>query len=187
METGAEILLHNREEALCGIQNRVLYPSNLVIIGTVNMDETTLGLSDKVLDRAFVEEFWKIDLNLWPDWGRRGLPADEEKEVQAVLNELMKALQPVRLHFGWRVVNEVFGFLLRREASGVGLSFSNALDRVIYAKIIPKLRGEDSPRLRDALRECEDSLKGHGLETSRAKVSELINDLETTGSARFWR
>ena len=45
-----------------GVPADVRYPSNLVIIGTVNMDETTHGISDKVLDRAFTIEFWDVDL-----------------------------------------------------------------------------------------------------------------------------
>ena len=187
METGADISLHSRAEAVDEVPSRVPYPSNLVIIGTVNMDETTLGLSDKVLDRAFVEEFWDINLNEWPHWGKRGLPANDEEKVQAVLGELMRALQPVRLHFGWRVVDEVFYFLLCHNRFSTGVPFLTALDRVVYAKIVPKLRGEDTPRLRKALQECEKSLKEHGLEASRAKVSELIDDLTTTGTARFWR
>jgi hypothetical protein len=187
METGAEIPLHSRDEALGEVPSRVPYPSNLVIIGTVNMDETTLGLSDKVLDRAFVEEFWNINLDEWPYWGTRGLSGDDERKVQVVLGELMLALQPVRLHFGWRVVDEVFNFLVRRAKLGIEVPFLAALDRVIYAKIVPKLRGEDSPRLRKALEDCERTLKQHGLKVSGAKVSEMIEDLSSTGSARFWR
>ncbi|MGE5110956.1 MAG: hypothetical protein ACM3JB_08885, partial [Acidobacteriaceae bacterium] len=62
-----------------------------------------------------------------------------------------------------------------------------ALDGVIYAKVLPKLRGQDAPRLRDALTNCEKVLDQFGLSRSRAKVSELIHDLKTIGSARFWR
>ena len=43
------------------------WPSNLFIIGTVNMDETTYPFSDKVLDRAFTFEFWEADLKAWRD------------------------------------------------------------------------------------------------------------------------
>jgi 5-methylcytosine-specific restriction protein B len=71
--------------------------------------------------------------------------------------------------------------------SGGALSFESALDSVIYAKVLPKLRGEDAPRFRQALAASEEALKKFGLEGSLAKVRELRDDLETTGSARFWR
>jgi 5-methylcytosine-specific restriction endonuclease McrBC GTP-binding regulatory subunit McrB len=37
-------------------------PTNLVVTGTVNVDETTYGFSPKVLDRAMVLEFDEVDL-----------------------------------------------------------------------------------------------------------------------------
>ena len=59
--------------------------------------------------------------------------------------------------------------------------------RTYGAEVLPKLRGEDAPRVRVALAGCEEALKKFGLEGSSAKVAELRRDLETTGSARFWR
>jgi 5-methylcytosine-specific restriction endonuclease McrBC GTP-binding regulatory subunit McrB len=38
-------------------------PTNLVVTGTVNLDETTYGFSPKVLDRAMVIEFDLVDLD----------------------------------------------------------------------------------------------------------------------------
>ena len=42
-------------------QNMAL-PTNLIVTGTVNVDETTYGFSPKVLDRAMVIEFDEVDL-----------------------------------------------------------------------------------------------------------------------------
>lgn len=42
---------------LDGYEGSVVYPSNLFVVGTVNMDETTYMFSPKVLDRANVIEF----------------------------------------------------------------------------------------------------------------------------------
>ena len=68
METGGPIEIHGRGETFDNVPQSVLYPNNLVLIGTVNMDETTHGLADKILDRAFTLEFWEIDVDKWPDW-----------------------------------------------------------------------------------------------------------------------
>lgn len=187
METGAQIVLHTEGDTFDGIPSSIPYPSNLVIIGTVNMDETTHGLSDKILDRAFTIEFWDIDLDAYPRWGQRALPDQAEARARDALTALMGALKPARLHFGWRVVDEVLDFLKAAGRNGLSLPVEVALDRVVYAKILPKLRGDDSPRFQEALKNVVDVLGEHGLTSSKAKVEELKRDLDATGTARFWR
>lgn len=186
METGGSIEIHGHGENFDDIPNRIPYPNNLVLIGTVNMDETTHGLVDKLLDRAFTLEFWKVDVDRWP-WRDSGLLADEANRVKAILKELMDALEPARLHFGYRIIKEIIAFLTRYQKDSPDWQFENALDSVIYAKVLPKLRGDYSTRISDALKDCKKVLETHGLSNSKNKVEELIKDLEDTGSARFWR
>ena len=187
METGDPVELHTEGDFFDGVPRAVAYPRNLVLIGTVNMDETTHGLSDKILDRAFVLEFWEVDLAAYPLWGKRDIDESSERRVREVLGALMDALSPARLHFGWRVVDDVLSFLEQAAAAGDALPFDAALDGVVYAKILPKLRGDDSPRFREALASCEEKLRSFGLDESRRKIAELQRDVESTGSARFWR
>ena len=187
METGDPVELHTEDDFFDGVPRAVAYPRNLVLIGTVNMDETTHGLSDKILDRAFVLEFWEVDLAAYPRWGKRAIDESGERRVREVLGALMDALSPARLHFGWRVVDDVLSFLEQATAAGDELPFDAALDSVVYAKILPKLRGDDSPRFREALASCEEKLRSFGLDQSCRKISELRRDVESTGSARFWR
>jgi hypothetical protein len=173
--------------AVRNVPASIAYPSNLALIGTVNMDETTHGLSDKVLDRAFVIDFWRVDLAAYPRWTKHGLSAKRLEEVRGVLAALMQALEPARLHFGWRVVDDVLEFLSELDDEDCGLSPAQILDAAVYAKILPKLRGEDSSRLRKALEACQSALDSAGLTDSSAKVSELRRDVEASGAARFWR
>lgn len=187
METGEAIHLHAEGDYFDGVPSILPYPNNLVLIGTVNMDETTHGLSDKVLDRAFVLEFWDINLAEYPRWGKRQIPAALEARAREVLEALMNALSPARLHFGWRVVDDVMSFLEQARSSGAALSDDEALDAVVYAKVLPKLRGEDAPRFRSALDACKASLEQFGLRQSAARVADLRRDVEASGSARFWR
>ena len=187
METGDALELHGREDNFDDVPRSIPYPSNLVLIGTVNMDETTMGLSDKVLDRAFTLEFWDIDVDAWPGWNSHGLSEDQAGQVKVVLKELMTALKPARLHFGYRVIDEVLAFLKQREQQTPDWDFTKALDGVIYAKVLPKLRGDDSPRIQTAFDKCKKVLDARNLEECAKKVEELKADLESTGSARFWR
>lgn len=184
METRGWIDLHQLGEGATLIPMRVRYPSNLAIIGTLNMDETTHGLSDKVLDRAYTLEFWKIDVEAFPGWKTTALPDELKQKTQQVLSELVTALEPVRLHFGWRTIDDVLRYLAFQEASG---GDPQALDNVIYAKVLPKLRGETSQRFQKALNEVLTTLTKHALKRCQEKVKSLQEDLAATGSARFWR
>ena len=183
-----EIPLHRGSEKDLGVPTGVAYPKNLVIIGTVNMDETTMGISDKVLDRAFTLEFWDIEPEEWPGWESCGLDGDEKRKVRGLLAALTKTLSPARRHFGWRVISEVVGFLEGRSRDGgIEIGPDAALDQVIYAKVLPKLRGSDTPRFRKCLDETAAALEKAGLEMCARKVRGLKEDLDATGSCSFWR
>lgn len=97
----------------------------------------------------------------------------------------MDALRPERLPFGWRTVDDVLDFLA--VALGHKMGVKDALDSVIYAKVLPKLRGDERPELRGTLTKCKDVLSTHGLTRCRDRVDELVKDLTSTGSVRFWR
>jgi 5-methylcytosine-specific restriction protein B len=62
MESMESIPIHNEESVIYTssgkkIMNKIKFPANLYVIGTVNIDETTYMFSPKVLDRANVIEF----------------------------------------------------------------------------------------------------------------------------------
>lgn len=186
METGGDIELHVLGNEVGDVPGRVPYPPNLVIIGTVNMDETTHGLSDKVLDRSAVIEFWDISVDGYKGWNDCQLGPQDMARVKDMLNALMVPLRAVRLHFGWRTIADVLGYV-EAGVDGGELSVEQALDHSVYAKILPKLRGEDTRRLREAFDEVQKVLVAGALARSAAKVSELAADLREQGSARFWR
>jgi hypothetical protein len=67
------------------------------------------------------------------------------------------------------------------------IDFDAALDQAIYAKVLPKLRGEDTPRIQAAFADSRTLLRDMKLADSATKVGELQDDLRALGSARFWR
>jgi hypothetical protein len=103
-----------------------------------------------------------------------------------MLGDLAATLAPVRLHFGWRSIRDIVGYIEAAVGGGV-IGFSDAVDQAVYAKILPKLRGEDSPRLREAFNATRNVLKTHALARSEAKLDELLQELAATGTARCWR
>jgi hypothetical protein len=187
METGGPVRFHAEADSFDGIPSAILYPPNLAIIGTINMDETTHGLSDKVLDRAFTLEFSFVEMSSYPGWARVTITPKTRDLLTRVLTELLEALRPVRLHFGWRVVDDVADFVCAGERESGPTHVVQLLDAAVHAKIIPKLRGDDNDNFRSALDQIQQTLLRHGLERSLDRVKELAADLRNAGSARFWR
>ncbi|MGH0777844.1 MrcB family domain-containing protein [Bacillus cereus] len=144
----------------------ITIPSNVYIIGTVNMDETTHPLSKKVLDRANTIEFNTVNLDYF-----NFLMDVEEKEAEIVSNrsleteylhlkecfkenedlvrnisdlliKINKILESVGAQVGYRIRDEICFYMAYNE-QGKLLSFDEALDYQIYQKILPRLSGSD--------------------------------------------
>ncbi|WP_346988690.1 DUF3578 domain-containing protein [Bacillus sp. SW7] len=144
----------------------ITIPSNVYIIGTVNMDETTHPLSKKVLDRANTIEFNTVNLdyfNFLMDMeekeaeiaSNRSLETeylhlkecfkeneDLVRNISSVLIEINKTLESVGAQVGYRIRDEICFYMAYNE-QGKLLSFDEALDYQIYQKILPRLAGSD--------------------------------------------
>jgi len=184
---GGTIHLHQEGDDFDGVPQRLPYPSNLILIGTVNMDETTHGLSDKLLDRAFTLEFWDVDIDAFRDWKKSELHSNVIDQARTLLKDLYAVLRPGRMHFGYRTIADVVGFLSASGTPNSASEIAKNLDSIVYAKVLPKLRGDDSHRFRSALTDAQTVLTRHGLTRSAERVKELNDDLISMGTARFWR
>ena len=67
------------------VEQRIQWPDNLFVIGTVNIDETTHMFSPKVLDRAHVIEFKPDEAQI-----TAGLKASWEKTAQSEANDELR-------------------------------------------------------------------------------------------------
>ena len=126
------------------ISNPMRLPHNLALIGTVNVDESTHSLSDKLLDRANVIELTDVDLEAFRASYMRPIDASIWETLTQVHEIMSRAGQP----FGYRVIGEILRYV--EQAQGV-LTPQRAFDQQIKQKVLPRLRGDDSPRLRRAL------------------------------------
>lgn len=176
METGDDVRLHQENDEVNGVPATLPWPDNLFIGGTLNLDETTHALSDKVLDRAFTFEFWDVDLPAF--FGRQDPPAPEP--VATVLLALHDCLRPVRRHFGYRAAGEVLAFCAHGEAD------AEMLDIAVLAKILPKVRGENSPEFVGAITLAREICAKAGLTRCVAKLDQLHGRLLTLGATQFW-
>ena len=140
-------------------------PTNLIITGTVNVDETTYGFSPKVLDRAMVLEFDEVDLERLRSGGsgvtmddyrfpddlplfRLPTAADYGKIPDAAHQHIVainRILEGARLHLGYRAANEMALFMafyndmLPPDPSDI--DWLRALDAGILQKVLPRLSG----------------------------------------------
>lgn len=140
-------------------------PTNLIVTGTVNVDETTYGFSPKVLDRAMVLEFDQVDLDglrsgpskagadgyTFPD----KLPAfrlataeDYQKlpaGAHAHLLAINATLEEARLHLGYRAANEIARFMaIYNEMLPVDAGDTDwlrSLDAAVLQKVLPRIAG----------------------------------------------
>ena len=144
---------------------RLPLPQNLIVVGTVNVDETTYLFSPKVLDRAFAFEFrvasddldgtlhkparmpaapaalmaLAVDLVRDDDWHFDN-PHPDQGHLLEDLRELHRLLAPASLDFGHRVVFEALRFAaLLHATSGAGRD--EVLDHITITKLLPKVHG----------------------------------------------
>lgn len=184
MEGGnGRLTIHANRDAVDAIPSSIAWPSNLFIMGTVNMDETTYPFSDKVLDRAFTFEFWDVDLERWAQVASARANAKAAVEfVLPVLTQMAEALKPARRHFGYRTCDEVLGFV----SAYAEVDRTIALDAALLAKVLPKVRGDGGGELPKAMDKAIEVAQAASLSRCTEKLTQMRATLQEMGAVRFW-
>ncbi|MDQ2914296.1 MAG: hypothetical protein M3T56_13690 [Chloroflexota bacterium] len=168
MESGEEITLYTSAEPRGSVPKKLIWPPNLFLVGTVNVDETTYMFSPKVLDRANVIEFRidpsrlatasdglaAIDLaaiegkgsRFAPLFGTRDwvpvLPALASAQLRAEIELAFDVLAREGHEFGYRTSSEIARFVaVHRGLLGPGWSFESSFDAQVTQKLLPRLHG----------------------------------------------
>lgn len=163
----------SQPELELGPNDRVLLPPNLRFIGTVNVDETTHGFADKVLDRAQVIELAVSREELFDYIG--------DVPYREVLMDVWDAVRSVA-PFAFRMASEIQTYIEAAQATGV--TWQEALDEQLLQKVLPKLPGAD-PRLGDALSNLV-ALSAVAYPLTHAKAARMSEDFGTHGSASYF-
>lgn len=187
VESKMPIQLHMKED-VTEIPKQVEIPNNIYLIGTINVDETTHSVSDKVLDRAFVMTLTDVDLESY--WNTLD---NNYKEVLSkewnVLLDLHRILVAFELHFGYRTMKEMLRKLFKNNKlpEEIKMEKINALDRVIAEKILPKIRGNEQiiPLFDELLTWC-DKFLGENSETKK-HLTRMRKELDRYGATQYWR
>lgn len=155
-------------------QMRIFPGYNLLFAGTMNEDESTQSLSDKVVDRANVMRFGApksiaksaitgsdqtpeaLSRKTWERWCARGLQATDKPRAEDQVNKMLTLMQDFGKPFGHRLGRAILAYAgAYPEAEGVGNRLSVALADQIEMRLLPKLRGvevEDRSQQFDQLR-----------------------------------
>ncbi len=189
VETGEDLQLHSSGVPIEGttgtsIPAALPLPGNLYITGTINVDETTNPVSDKVLDRAVVIDMSTVDLaGFFRDLEARdpGLK-DARAAAEPLLLAVHKLLLPHGLGFGYRTAEEVVRYHAFA-ATGLDTSAADVTDQMMVQKVLVKLRGSD--RQRSVLGGLEKLLAG--MPRSLAMLGRLTADLDEFGSFQATR
>ncbi|OJV17547.1 MAG: hypothetical protein BGO21_13905 [Dyadobacter sp. 50-39] len=165
MESGEPIRLHNGTAG--DVPARVRVPSNLFIIGTVNIDETTYMFSPKVLDRANVIEFSISSEEMrtflqsesraatqklaaagadaaeaFADMARSIPPDSPVREALGdELLALFEILKPAGAEFGYRSAAEILRFASVIHQLGAKWPLQKVMDAALMQKLLPKIYG----------------------------------------------
>ena len=146
-------------------------PPNLIVIGTVNMDETAFSFSRKVLDRAmsiemnevnydsflddatddelkaiveeFCEEFNKLHVNRHIHAKEVVADLDKATDVIKYLETINNLLEGTPFKLGYRAANEALIYLQSTRDFGVD-NFAQAMDNFTLMKILSRIEGDES-------------------------------------------
>jgi len=153
---------------------RLCIPQNLIVVGTVNMDETTFSFSRKVLDRAMTIEMNEVDLNAGlterhDKIGKLGVAeligtAVEGVDVYAshkdvcdkvikYLKDINEKLEGTPFKIAYRTRNEALLYVVNnlpynKDEEGndleQGFVIARALDEITNMKILSRIEGDET-------------------------------------------
>lgn len=165
MESEEEIPLYADDIVENDVPSKLKLPSNLFIIGTVNIDETTNMFSPKVLDRAntiefrvtqnemqsFLNNIQDINMNELTKKGaemaKSFLKYAENKEfskdesINEALVQFFGELKKIGAEFGYRSATEILRLINQLSVLDDTLTKDQKVDIAIMQKLLPKLHG----------------------------------------------
>lgn len=167
MESREEIHLFAEDTSENSVPSKLKIPSNLYIIGTVNIDETTNMFSPKVLDRANTIEFRVTqeemknflgnikDINMSALTGKGAgmaksfieMAASKEfatadiTEINEALVQFFGELKKTGAEFGYRSATEILRLIHQLTVLDNTLTTHQKIDIAIMQKLLPKLHG----------------------------------------------
>jgi len=187
------------------LEDGICIPQNLIVVGTVNMDETTFSFSRKVLDRAMTIEMNEVDLsgglaNKYEQIGKLGAAELIGNAVEGVdiyssyknvcdtaidyLQKVNDKLEGTPFKIAYRTRNEVLLYVVNnlpynKDVDGDDWTkefvIARALDEITNMKILSRIEGDETKVSKTFLDDLGRAIKD-GLETVFAEIFDEDDD-----------
>ena len=189
-----ELLASCSDEKLYALTQQFLYegisiPKNLIVVGTVNMDETTFSFSRKVLDRAMTIEMNEVDLSAgltshYEQIGRLGeaeligyavegvdVYADNKEVCDTAISYLKainEKLEGTPFKVAYRTRNEFLLYVVNnlpynKDENGGDIPqemvIARALDEITNMKILSRIEGDETKVSERFLNDLRETIK----------------------------
>jgi hypothetical protein len=192
--------------ALQFFEKGLTLPKNLLVMGTVNMDETTFSFSRKVLDRAMsvvmnevdyegffngdtendVAEMDEATRNLLIDRPIRGLEAEnnEADAVKEYLTKINEKLNDTPFKLGYRAANEALLYVSAAHKFNPDADIHVALDEFTMMKILSRIEG-DKRSIGNLLDELKEVIT-NDYPKSNEKLEKMAETLKNKQFVSYW-
>ncbi|NLY16592.1 MAG: DUF3578 domain-containing protein [Gammaproteobacteria bacterium] len=141
------------------LQHGIAIPPNLIVAGTVNMDETTHGFSRKVIDRAMSFDFGEFFPNDFDDFytssisqvpltfpryssGKEALDDTDAKASIEFLQAINAVLKNTPFELAYRALNELLLAVHCHGASDNDADLQAVWDDFLMQKVLPRIEGD---------------------------------------------
>lgn len=182
-------------------------PKNLLVLGTVNMDDTTFSFSRKVLDRAMsivmndveydkffagetendMAEFDDNIKDLLIDRPIRGLEAEENglDKVEEYLTAINIILDETPFKLGYRAANEALLYVSAARMFDSATKVETALDEFTLMKILSRIEG-DKRSIGTKLEELQEIITDSIYPESNKKLQQMAKTLRDKQFVSYW-
>ena len=166
-------------------EDGISIPQNLIVVGTVNMDETTFSFSRKVLDRAMTIEMNEVDLKgglekRHEQIGKLGKAeligmavegVDVYKSKEEVCDKVITYLQKINdklegtpFKVAYRTRNEFLLYVVnnlpyKQEGKSEDFVIQRALDEITSMKVLSRIEGDETKVSRTFLNSLEEVIR----------------------------
>ncbi len=182
-------------------------PQNLIILGTVNMDETTFSFSRKVLDRAMSIVMDDVDYESYfngssennvPEMDEgikqliinrhiNGLEADgnDADTVKNYLTSINAILDKTPFKLGYRAANEALLYVSAAHSINSESSTKDALDEFTLMKILSRIEG-DKRSIDNLLENLKDVINSTDYPKSYEVLDSMSKTLNSKQFVSYW-
>lgn len=184
---------------------RIFPGYNLLFAGTMNEDESTQSLSDKVVDRANVMRFSApknihtklqsgqfsepeaLSSKRWQGWVRPVSDVESNATVGESMNKMVKLMKEFKRPFGHRLGRAIMAYVANYPGIRVGGDVRIPLADQVEMRLLPKLRGLEVEHYDTAFGTLRDFVRGDLQDEDLAKaIDESVRSAQDGAGQFVW-